>query len=426
MIESNFMTSSDLTQKRIRAWALYDWGNSAYSTTVMAGFFPVFFKEYWSAGADATLTTARLGDLLSLTSLIVALMTPFLGALADARQAKKLNLAIFMLMGILGCFGLGFIGQGAWIAAALCYAIATIGFNSSTTFYDSLLPSVAPGSLADKASSLGYALGYLGGGVLFLINVLMFLFPGSFGLADGVSAIKLSFISVAFWWLIFSIPLFRHVPEPPTECEKLALGPALRISLMQIRDTLQEIWRQRDLRFLLLAFWLYIDGVYTVMSMAVDFGLSIGFQPKDLIAALLLVQFIGFPSALFFGRYASRFGSKRLIQICIGAYAAATVLAAFMDQAWHFYALAVFIGLVQGGVQALSRSLFSRMIPPLKAGEYFGVMNLIGRFAAIFGPFLVARMTWISGNHRIGLMSLLILFAGGSWLLAKVREPVTE
>lgn len=410
------------TKRRIRSWALYDWGNSAYSTTVMAGFFPVFFKEYWSAGANAAETTARLGDLTAITSLIVAATTPALGALADARQAKKIFLALFMTMGLLGCFGLGFVDQGAWMFAALLYAFATIGFNSSTTFYESLLPSVAPGELADKASSLGYALGYLGGGVLFLLNVAMYLKPELFGIADGVTAIKLSFMSVALWWGIFSIPLFRNVPEPIFQKTKTPLGQAMKNSVGQLGRTFRELWAVKDLRFLMLGYWLYIDGVYTVMTMAVDFGLSIGFQAKDLIAALLLVQFIGFPSALLFGKYSSRFGAKRLIQICIAAYALATIMASMMTAAWHFFALAAFIGVVQGGVQALSRSLFSRMIPDEKSGEYFGIFNLVGRFAAVLGPFIVARTIDLTGDHRKSLMSLLVLFALGSWLLSKVSE----
>lgn len=410
-------------RKRIWSWALYDWGNSAYSTTVMAGFFPVFFKDYWSAGADSAVTTARLGDVTALTGLIVAILTPFLGALADARQAKKLFLLLFMILGLVGCFNLGLIDYGGWSWAAVWYAIATIGFNAGTTFYDSLLPSIAPGLKSDHASALGYALGYLGGGLLFLVNVAMYLSPESFGIPDGATAVKYSFMTVAVWWGVFSIPLFRNVPEPAVATGRVPLGQAFGESIHQLRRTFREAWQRPDLRYLLLAFWLYIDGVYTVMTMAVDFGLSIGLEAKDLIAALLVVQFIGFPSAYLFGRFSGRFGALRLIQICIAAYAAATVMAAMMTTATHFFALAVFIGVVQGGVQALSRSLYARMIPVERSAEFFGVMNMIGRFAAILGPFLVARTTILTGNHRWGLLSLLVLFAGGSYFLMKVVDP---
>lgn len=407
--------------KRIWAWAIYDWGNSAYTTTVMAGFFPVFFKQYWSAGADATITTGRLGDLTSATGLIVALMTPFLGAMADARSAKKKYLGLFMILGLVGCFGLGFVGQGGWFLAGGLYALATIGFNSSCTFYDSLLPSVAADHECDRASALGYSMGYLGGGILFAVNVAMFLKPHLFGIPDGATAVQYSFMSVAVWWALFSLPLFWIVPEGRTASARVPLNRAFRQAFRQLRETFRDVWQNESLRYLLLAFWLYIDGVYTVMTMAVDFGLSVGFQDKDLIGALLLVQFIGFPSAYLFGHSSERLGAKRLIQICIAAYAVATALAAFMSEAWHFYALAVFIGIVQGGVQALSRSLYARMIPSDKSAEYFGVMNMVGRFAAILGPFLVGHATLLTGSHRWGLMSLLILFAGGSYFLARVK-----
>lgn len=409
-------------KKRIWSWALFDTGNSAFSTTVMAGFFPVFFKQYWSAGTDAAVTTARLGDVTALTGLIVALLTPLLGALADARMAKKIYLAGFMMLGLIGCVALGLIDKGLWMWAAAWYAIATIGFNAGTTFYDSLLPSVAPGASADQVSAFGYALGYLGGGTLFLLNVLMYLKPEMFGIPDGPTAIKLSFISVAVWWSIFSIPLFINVPEPYSPFERKPLWLAVSTSLKKLRATFLEMWGQKNLRYFLIAFWLYIDGVYTVMTMSVDFALSIGLESKDLIAALLLVQFIGFPASYLFGRFSKRFGALRLIQICIVFYAGVTIGASMMSQNWHFYVLAACIGVVQGGVQSLSRSVFTRMIPEGRTAEYFGVMNMVGRFAAIFGPFLIARTTTITQNHRWGLLSLIILFAAGSWYLRKVKD----
>lgn len=409
-------------RKEIYSWALYDWACSAYSTTIMAGFFPLFFKGYWSAGADTVATTARLGDLTSSASLVVALITPFLGALADRRGSKKLFLFLFTLLSVIGCGALGFLGEGAWLLASAWYALATISFNAGATFYDALLPSVARPHETDHVSSLGYALGYLGGGVLFLINVLMYLFPSHFGLAHEAAAVKASFASVGFWWLAFSVPLFLNVREPNHAPPGLPLLKAFRQSLFSLGTTARDIARDRNLLFFLLAFWLYIDGVYTVMTMAVDFGLAIGLAAKDLIAALLLVQFVGFPSALGFGYLSGRWGSKGMIAICVVSYAITTVLAAKMSEAWHFYLLALIIGLVQGGVQALSRSLFSRLIPENRSGELFGFMNLIGRFAAIFGPFLVARATQWTGDHRSGLQSLLVLFALGLFFLSRVKE----
>lgn len=409
-------------KKKVFSWALYDWANSAYSTTVMAGFFPLFYKQFWSAGADAVVTTTRLGDLTAMTSLIVALITPGLGALADARGSKKKMLFIAALMGWIGCAALGFLPQGSWIAASLWYGVATIGFNSSSTFYDSLLPGLTSDKNTHHASSLGFSMGYLGGGVLFVLNVLMYLKPEIFGLENGIQGVQYSFLSVALWWALFSIPLFRNVPEPSALRNKAALPQVIKESFLQIASTVKEVLKDRNLTIFFFAFWLYIDGVYTIMTMAVDFGLSIGLEAPDLIKALLIVQFVGFPSAYIFGSLAGKWGARVPILMCIAGYAVATVLATRMTEAWHFYCLAIFIGLFQGGVQALSRSLFSLMIPSKKAGEYFGLVNLVGKFAAILGPFLVARFTQLTGDHRQAQLSLLILFFAGGFLLWNVKE----
>jgi UMF1 family MFS transporter len=409
-------------KKKVFSWALYDWANSAYSTTIMAGFFPLFYKQYWSAGADSVVTTTRLGDLTAATSLVVALVTPGLGALADARGSKKKLLLIAAVMGWIGCMALGFLPEGAWVAASLWYAIATIGFNASSTFYDSLLPGLTKTNHTHRASSLGFSLGYLGGGVLFLINVMMYLKPELFGLENGIQGVQFSFLSVALWWAIFSIPLFKYVPEPESERNHAPLLKVILQSFTQVLSTVKEVFKNRNLTLMFFAFWLYIDGVYTIMTMAVDFGLSIGLHAPDLIKALLIVQFVGFPSAYLFGSLAGRAGARVPILICIFGYSVATVLATRMSESWHFYCLAIFIGLFQGGVQALSRSLFSNMIPTNKAGEYFGLVNLVGKFAAILGPFLVARFTQLTGDHRQAQLSLLILFFFGGYLLWQVKE----
>lgn len=412
--------------KKVFSWAIYDWANSAYSTTIMAGFFPLFYKQFWSAGADSVVTTTRLGDLTAVTSLIVALLTPGLGALADARGSKKKMLFIAALMGWIGCAALGFLPEGAWVHASIWYGLATIGFNASSTFYDSLLPGLTLPEKTHRASSLGFSLGYLGGGVLFLLNVIMYLKPEIFGFKSGVEGVQYSFISVAIWWALFSIPLLRNVPEPMALRNTAPLPVVIWESFTQVVSTVQSVFKNRNLTIMFFAFWLYIDGVYTIMTMAVDFGLSIGLDAAGLIKALLIVQFVGFPSALIFGFFASKWGARIPILLCIGGYALATVLATQMSESWHFYCLAIFIGLFQGGVQALSRSLFSLMIPTTKAGEYFGLVNLVGKFAAILGPFLVARFTYLTGDHRQALLSLLILFFAGGFLLWKVKEEASS
>lgn len=411
-------------KKTILSWAIYDWGSSAYSTTVMAGFFPIFFKQYWSSGADATVTTARLGVAISVSSLLIAFLSPFLGAFADLKGLKKKFCFVFTMLGVVACAWMGFISQGDWLGALFAYAIALMGFNAASVFYDSLLPSVASPEEMDYASSLGYSLGYLGGGVLFLLNVLMYLFPASFGIPDGVTAIKISFVMVALWWLVFSFPLAKNVSEPEVVFQSVqGLKQNLLKGLSTLRQTFTELVREKNLLLFVVAYWFYIDGVYTVMTMAVDYGVAIGLEAKDLIAALLITQFIGFPCAYYFGRVTSRWGTKLPILLCIGVYGITVIVATKMSTAWHFYLLATVIGMVQGGVQSLSRSMFGRMIDAKKSGEYFGVFNLVGRFASILGPLVVALGATLTGNSRMGMLGLLVLFLIGGVLLAFVKEP---
>lgn len=408
---------------KITSWAMYDWANSAFSTTIMAGFFPVFFQEYWSQGNDPTLTSARLGTTISVGSLILAFLSPTLGALADQRGSKKLFTFLFMLFGISGCVWMAFIGPGNWLFACAAYGVAMIGFNSSSVFYDSLLPSIAPGKKSDFASGLGYGLGYLGGGLLFTVNILMYLFPQKFGLESGVEGIKWSFLSVAVWWGLFSIPLFRNVPEPAIEKDMKSLWHHTIQSVVGLKETFKKLLKDKNVLLFLLGFWLYIDGVYTVITMAVDYGIALGFKSTDLIAALLIVQYVGFPFAILFSHLAKNWGCRVPILICIGIYCVTVIGATQMTSAAHFYILACVIAMAQGGVQALSRSLYSRMIPPTASGEYFGLFNLVGKFASIFGPLLVGWSGHLMGDSRYGMLSLLVLFVIGGSFLWRVKEP---
>lgn len=409
--------------KKLWSWAMYDFANSTFSTTVMAGFFPVFFKKFWSQAADPVTTTAQLGYVLSLTSLIVAVLSPISGTLADSFGMKKVFCFFWAVIGSLCCVALGFVPAGGWEIALWVYGLSMIAFNMSTIFYDGLLPSVASGLRMDFASSVGYSLGYLGGGILFLINVIMFLKPELFGLRDGVQAVQISFISVGVWWTVFTIPMMRNVLEP-----KPVAMPAVFSSII---ESFQELWstlleiltRNRNLGIYLLSYWLFIDGVYTVMTMAVDYGLALGLQSQDLIAALLITQFVGFPCAWLFGTLTKRWGCRGPILVCIIVYAVAVVLATKMTTALHFYLLATVIGVVQGGVQSLSRSLFGRMVPEEKSGQYFGLFNLIGKFASILGPLIVAVAVQWTGSNREGMLGLLILFIIGAGLLFAVKEP---
>ena len=403
----------------IFSWALYDWANSVFATTIIAGFFPVFFKQYWSAGADAVTSTAQLGFANSIGSAVILIAAPILGAVADGGASRKKFLGAFTALGIAASAGLWFVGQGDWSTAAIVYVLASIGFSGALVFYDALLVSVSPAARYDEVSAFGYSLGYIGGGLLFAINVAMTLFPDTFGLAGAAEAVRLSFVMVAVWWLVFSIPLFRHVPEPPRIDDGAS---AAATGLRSLVKTLREYRAHRMAGLFLLAYFFYIDGVHTIIRMAVDYGLSLGFPSDSLIIALLIVQFVGFPAALVFGLVAARVGPKPALYFGVVVYVAVTVWAYFMTTVAEFYILAVVIGLVQGGVQAISRSLYARFVPAAQSGEFFGFFNMIGRFAAIIGPSLVAVTGLLTGSSRLGILSVVVLLVIGMVLLSFVRE----
>jgi len=404
------------------SWAVYDWANSAFATTVMAGFFPLFFKQYWSQGTEVTQSTFYLGLGNSLASLIIVLLAPVLGALADAGSMHKRLLAAFALGGVLATIGFFFVDAGMWPLAIVIYVLGILGFSGANVFYDAMLPLLAPKGQRHQLSALGYSLGYLGGGVLFLLNVMMTLKPAWFGLADAAEAVRWSFVTVGLWWFVFTVPLLLTVQEQPRQDDQPI---SVRKSFNALLATVKRMRTQRNVWMFLLAYWLYIDGVATIIRMAVDYGLSIGLPSNSLITALLIVQFIGFPSTLVFGRLAAKRGAKFGLWIGLWAYVIATMCAVFMTTSLHFYVLAVVLGLVQGGVQSLSRSLFSHLIPADRSGEYFGFMNMLGKAAAVVGPVMVGTVAALSGNSRIGLLSVLILFFLGMWFLRKVEEPTT-
>ncbi|HEX7504932.1 MAG TPA: MFS transporter [Syntrophales bacterium] len=416
-------------RRAIFGWAMYDWANSAFATTVMASFFPIFFKEYWTVGTDPVVSTAQLGFANSTAGILVAFLAPILGAMADRGEAKKSFLLFFAAIGVMATCVLYLIPRGHWETAAACYVVAMMGFSGSIIFYDSLLTTVAPEARRDSVSSLGFSLGYLGGGVLFALNVWMALSPAAFGLRDSGHGVKLSFLSVGIWWAVFSLPLILLVRER-TGTIKSPPSVIIREGLGQLRDTFREIRHLKTIFLFLAAYWLYIDGVDTIIVMALDYGLSIGFKAEDLIVALLITQFIGFPSALVFGWLGERIGAKRAILIGIGVYLFISIYGAFINDKREFYILACIIGLVQGGVQALSRSLYSRIIPVDKSAQYFGFYNMLSRFATVAGPILIgttaltARAMGYQGTtaSRISIVSVSILFLAGGFILRKVDE----
>ena len=426
--------------KLVWGWAMYDWANSAFATTVMAGFFPIFFKQYWSIGVDVNQSTAMLGFGNSIASLLVALMAPLLGAIADRGSFKKKFMIFFAYLGVLMTAGLYLVGKGEWEVAIFVYVMGVIGFSGANIFYDSLLPSVADESNVDSVSSLGFAMGYLGGGLLFLLNVVMTLQPTIFGLADAGEAVRWSFVSVALWWGTFTLISIAWVPEPEIGKNK-SRENSIREGFNQLFRTFQEIRHLKTVLLFLLAYWFYIDGVDTIVKMAVDYGITIGFESNDLIIALLIVQFVGFPAALIFGRLGERWGVRPSIFLAIGVYIAVTIWGTMMREKYEFYVLAVVIGLVQGGIQALSRSYYSRIIPKNQVAEYFGFYNMLGKFAAILGPALMGIVGLMMRNvlmpenpsaeelievgqdaARWSIASIIVLFVIGAVLFYFVDE----
>jgi UMF1 family MFS transporter len=412
-------------RRQVIAWALYDWGNSAFATAVIAGFFPIFFKQYWSTGIEPTVSSFRLGIANSAGSLVVLALAPALGAVADQGAFKKRFLTAFAAAGIVATAAFYLVAQGHWALASLLYVVAGIGFSGANVFYDALLVDVAETREFDFVSGLGYAAGYLGGGLFFGGCVALTLWPEALGLTDRVHAVRLSFVLTALWWGLFTLPLLRVVRERAAS-RATDFGRAVADGFRQLAATFRKIRRYRVIVVFLLAYWLYIDGVDTIVRMAVDYGMALGFPAEGLITALLITQFVGFPAALLFGWLGGKIGSKTGIIIGLAVYMAITVWGYLLHHAWEFYALAVAIGLVQGGVQSLSRSLYARLIPAAAAAEFFGFYNLLGKFAAVLGPALMGWVAVATGSNRVSILSLLLLFGLGALLLLFVAERRAE
>jgi UMF1 family MFS transporter len=408
------MRSGHVTANRASqwAWALTAWANHAFITTVLVGLFPIFFDKYWATGLPGTSSTFYLGLTNSSASFIVMLLAPWLGALADQHGHKRRWFGACTALGALATALLVPIGAGHWSLALVVFGLASIGFWAGSSFQDALIVQVATPRESNRVSALGFALGYLGGGVLFLFNVEMVLHPHWFHLQDWVAATRVAFLDVAVWWIVFTFPLFRYVGEAaPTNA---AAG------WRELWTTVRSVLRDKPVLNFLFAYWLYIDGISTVQIMATDFGSKLGFSTATLIQALLLVQFIAFPFALLFGRLGDRIGTKRAIYIGLAVFLGVTVYAYFMRSEWQFYVLAGVFGTVQGGVQALSRSYFATLIPPERAGEYFGFYNMLAKFAAVLGPLVMGVVAIATGNQRLSILALTAFFMLGAWLLSRV------
>ena len=411
-----------LGRRDLRAWAMYDWANSAVQTTNIAAIFPIYFQKVAAAGMPAPVATSRFAWATTISILIVAVIAPLLGAVADYAAVKKRLLAVFLAIGACATAAMFFITRGEWLLALILFVITNVGVAGSIVFYESILPHLVEGDELDRVSTAGYALGYLGGGVLLAINVLMMSKPAWFLLPNREVAVRASLASVAVWWVVFSIPLFRQVPEPPRRLERgeRAQGNAVLAAFRRLAETLRELRRFRQAFMLLLAFLLYNDGIQTIIRMATIYGTEIGIDENAMIGALLITQFIGVPFGFLFGYFAEKIGAKRAVFIGLVVYTVITVLGYFMRTATHFYLLAIMVGMVQGGTQALSRSLFASMIPKYKSSEFFAFFGVFERYAGILGPAVFAWVVAHSGTSRNAILSVLAFFVIGGALLTLV------
>ncbi len=404
-------------QRAIRSWVMYDWANSAFATTIMAAVLPVFFAEVAAKGRPGA--SVFWGYTQSAAMLAVALIVPVLGAIADYSSSKVRFLRIFSLLGIFSTGLLYFVKTGDYILCALLYMIGVIGFSGGNVFYDSLLPDVAEPDEVDYVSSKGFAFGYLGGGILLALNLLMIQAPKLLGIPDTVTGTRLAFVTVAVWWLIFSIPLFRNVKERIHSAPQAGVS-YVAVAFGRLGQTLREMRRYRDLTKFIFAFWLYNDGINTIITMATIYGHDIGIGTTHLIGALLLTQIVGIPFSLLFGRLPERLGTKNSIFLGIAIYTGITVVGFMMTSAWQFWLLAFLVGTVQGGTQALSRSLYASMVPEQHSAEFFSFLALSSKFASIMGPFIFALVGQLTGSSRYGIISLILFFVCGGALLATV------
>ncbi len=417
-----WLSALGLDRRELRSWALYDWANSAFATTIMGAVLPVYYASVAAASLPGNVATGYWGYTTAIAMTLIAIAAPVLGAAADYMGAKKRFLAVFILLGVTATACLYFVTQGEWLLASMLFIVGNIGFAGANVFYDSLLSHVAAEEEVDRVSTAGYALGYVGGGVLLAINLAMILRPDLFGFADEGIAMRAVFVSVAVWWAGFSIPLLRDVREPPRRLEtkeSVRVNP-LRAGLLRLRETVAEIRRYKQLLIFLVAFWFYTDGIGTIIKMATVYGTEIGLSPITLMGGFLVVQFVGIPFTFAFGALAGRIGARNGIYIALCVYALISVFAYFMNTAWHFWLLAIAVATVQGGSQALSRSLYTTLIPKGKSSEFFGFFSVFAKFAGIFGPFLMAQIALLSGSGRYGILALVVFFVVGIFVLSRV------
>ena len=408
------------TNKPVLSWCMYDWANSAFATTIMAAVLPAYYSSVAGSTLGKTTASSYWGYTNTIGMLMVALMAPILGAMADHGGTRKKYLALFTAIGTVFTGLMILVSTGEWFLASALYILGRIGFAGGNVFYDALLPHVAEEDRIDQVSVTGYALGYLGGGLLLMLNLAAIMRPEVFGIPNAEWASRLSFLSVGVWWALFSIPLFKNVGEPPARQIPGESRNPIRAGFQRIRKTFREVRRFREAFTFLVAFWLYNDGIGTIIVMAVIFGAEVNIGSSTLIGAILLVQFIGFPFSILYGRLAKRVGAKNAILFGLVVYTGIAIGGYFLRTPLHFWILAFLVGTVQGGTQALSRSLFATMIPRFQTAEFFGFYDVSAKFSGILGPLLFGIVGQLAGSSRLSIISLIVFFVGGGLLLTQV------
>jgi UMF1 family MFS transporter len=415
-----------LDRPELRAWAMYDWANSAMWTVVITAVFPVFYASVPAAGLSEDQVRRQFSYVTTACMAVAAVLGPILGAIADFARMKKKLFGVFFALGVATTASLFFVHTGQWVLAATLFGLANIGIASSFVFYDAMLPHIARPDERDRLSTTGFAMGYLGGGLCLALCIGLIRGEKVLGIAgpDALSA-RIGFVVVAAWWLVFTLPFFFRVPEPPlaVELDEHVGENPVKAAFVRIGETVRELRKYRQAFLLLVAFLLYSDGIGTINRMAALFATSLK-VPKDVtIVCILLVQFVGVPFALLFGRIAERIGAKRGILVALAGYLVVCGWASRITETWEFVGICLLVGMVQGGAQALSRSLFSTLIPKHKSGEFFGLFSTLDKFAGILGPLVFglapsahAAVLWVAGFFAVGagILTLVDVDAGRS------------
>jgi UMF1 family MFS transporter len=408
-----------MNRKQIRSWLMYDWANSAFATTMLAAVLPIYYKEVAGAGLPGNTAENYWGYTQTIAMLLVAIVSPVLGAVADMSGRKLAFLRLFAYMGAVSCFLFAFAGEGDYFFASVLVVLGTLGFSGGNTFYDALLTDLVPPERRDSVSAMGYAYGYIGGGVLLAVNLAMIEGWSWFGFSDKAAATRAAFVTVGLWWFLFSLPIFRALRDPGT-------GSGLRVrqyaaaGFSQIARTIRGMRRYPELLKYMISYWFFNDGINTIITMATIYGAGIGINTTDLILALVITQFVGIPFTVLFGKLADRIGSKRSLFVSLYIYVLVVVLGYFMQTSLHFYILAFVVGMVQGGSQSIARSIYSKLVPRKQSAEFFGFLSLSSKFSSVAGPFTFALVGTLTGSSRLAILSLVLFFAVGILLLMKV------